>query len=109
MNLREKLRRKLKFIAMYGKVCACCGQDDPRFLTLDHIKNDGGEHRKKMSNHQIYCDATSNYQPERYQLLCYNCNMARHFNIGIDGIGVCPHKDKTKDEWILEVGWMLVN
>jgi hypothetical protein len=28
--------------------CACCGETEERFLTIDHINNDGAEHRRKV-------------------------------------------------------------
>ncbi len=31
-----------------GYVCTCCGETRELFLTLDHINNDGAEHRKQL-------------------------------------------------------------
>jgi hypothetical protein len=33
-------------IAAYGGRCACCGEFERDFLTLDHVNNDGAEHRR---------------------------------------------------------------
>lgn len=93
--LRDRIRAKLRFISMYGGKCACCGEDDPRFLSLDHIASDGSTHRKELADNQIMAQAITEYQPARFQILCYNCNCGRSANKG-----VCPHKDKTREEWI---------
>jgi|SRR5215831_682854 len=101
-SVRDRIKKKLKFVSMYGGMCACCGLDDPRFLTLDHIKNDGKGHREELYMIQIYRDALNSYQPDRYQILCFNCNMGK----GANG-GVCPHKEGTKEEWLLGVAHFL--
>ncbi|MFA7143490.1 MAG: hypothetical protein WC175_05930 [Candidatus Dojkabacteria bacterium] len=80
---------KNKFIEMYGGICNCCGEDNPKFLTLDHVKNDGYISRgNSKSNTNEVREAIAKYDPERYQILCYNCNMGKARNYG-----VCPHKD----------------
>jgi hypothetical protein len=64
-------------------------------LTLDHVNSDGSKHRQNLADNQIMANAVANYQPELYQILCYNCNCGRSANGGI-----CPHKDKTKEEYL---------
>ncbi len=80
---------KFKFIDMYGGKCACCGEDNPQFLSLDHVEEDGKEDilAFKMNRYQLYKNATASYQSEKYQLLCYNCNLGKSTNGG-----VCPHR-----------------
>lgn len=78
-----------KILELYGHSCACCGETEPIFLTLDHINNDGAKERK-MGPRTSYAQAIKSYDPTRYQILCYNCNMGRARNKGI-----CPHKQKT--------------
>lgn len=102
--LRDRIRTKQKFLALYGGQCSCCGQTDPRFLTLDHVKNDGNEHRKDFADSSIMMLAIRNFQPERFQILCYNCNCGKSTNGG-----VCPHKDKTLEEHLAYVEIMLEN
>ena len=120
--MRESDYQKLKqqFLEMYGYVCACCGEFNPKFLTLDHIKNDGADERafivwdgppqfKKPMPRMSYRptmhflrDAVLKYQPEKYQILCFNCNCARAHNDG-----VCPHKRELKGEKTTRI-WRLV-
>ena len=70
-------------IKAYGGKCSCCGNSDPRFLTLDHKNNDGNKHRKNVTD--TYRWAIANNFPDTLQLLCYNCNMGKSI------YGVCPH------------------
>jgi hypothetical protein len=100
-NIRAGIRRhKIKtrdsvYCAYGGYVCACCGETKPKFLTIDHIDNNGAEHRKAISGPNNRCGSfdvyrwlKANHYPKGFQVLCYNCNCGRHRNGGI-----CPHKD----------------
>lgn len=84
VDCRRKLRSK--FLEMYGGKCICCHIDEEAFLALDHIQDDGGVHRKQRTSYGIYVDATAKHDPERFQILCHNCNFAKYRN------GVCPHQ-----------------
>lgn len=76
--------------AGYGNQCACCGELNVGFLTLDHVNRDGAEKKRTLklhSNLQTYRIAIEQNFPNDYQLLCFNCNCGRErFD------GVCPHK-----------------
>lgn len=82
--------------AAYGGFCKCCGEDDPAFLTMDHINNDGAEHRREIGalhngryvkgGVDFYRWVERNNFPSYLQLLCFNCNCAKH------RVGVCPHQ-----------------
>lgn len=79
MNKSKKYRLglKQKLLDLYGHSCKMCGCEDEECLTLDHIFNNGSEDRKKMNNMDIYRVAVENYSPEKYQILCANCNSGR--------------------------------
>jgi hypothetical protein len=85
-------RRKVKINAMshYSKgqpVCACCGETELTFLTIDHINNDGNKHRKEEPKaRQLYPWLIKNNFPEGFQVLCWNCNVGKKY------YGRCPHK-----------------
>lgn len=64
---------------MYGGRCVCCGIDRPIFLALDHVQNDGNVERSGGSNRSSYRRAVKEYRPDRYQILCHNCNFAKHW------------------------------
>lgn len=83
------LRREM--IQAYGAACACCGENEPGFLQLDHIYNDGAESRRKYQNgrQEVLALKRSSWPQDRHQLLCANCNFGKALNGGI-----CPHKSK---------------
>lgn len=73
-----------------GYRCACCGETEPLFLTLDHINNDGQEHRKKVKNWSgagMYKWIIKHNFPPIFQVYCFNCNLGKRRNHGI-----CPHQ-----------------
>jgi len=65
--------------------CAKCGFSDIRALCLDHIYNDGAEERRRITNgekrslngQKIYQWIKKNNFPNRYQILCFNCNIIK--------------------------------
>lgn len=78
-----------KAIDTYGGKCACCEEAEFDFLALDHINGDGHIERKLQSDHKTYRAAVLTYQPEKYRVLCHNCNN------GYAIYGVCPHADAS--------------
>lgn len=94
---KEKVRRAV-FNAYGGHKCVCCGETERKFLTLDHVNNDGAEHRVKIagkrtaSGWQTYYWLYRNGFPSGLQVLCMNCNFGKRMNNG-----VCPHKERRND------------
>ena len=88
-NQREKV------IEFYGNVCACCGEENEMFLSIDHINGNGRKHRKEIGSNAIYRWLIRNKFPDGYRVLCMNCNWGRERNGGI-----CPHivQSATKSE-----------
>jgi hypothetical protein len=74
----------------YGKVCACCGESNPMFLSIDHINGGGTKQRKEIKREKITTWLVRNNFPKGFQTLCFNCNWGKHINHGI-----CPHKDTS--------------
>ena len=73
----------------YGGKCACCGESEWAFLHIDHINDDGAEHRRRDSTAAaIYNWLRKNDFPPGFQVLCANCNLAKYH------YGVCPHQRK---------------
>lgn len=82
---------KLEAINHYGGKCACCGETQIAFLQIDHINNDGAEHRReieKASHGRVPMTLwlKRNNYPDGFQVLCANCNVAKQI------AGTCPHK-----------------
>jgi hypothetical protein len=96
---KERAQLKLAFLEAFNSTCTCCGENDPRFLTLDHVNNDGNKHRETLKEHQIMREAKNEGWPRaKYTCLCLNCNLGRSVNGGI-----CPHKCKSKEEYKAEL------
>lgn len=89
-STRAKLRADV--LGAYGGICSCCKESNEKFLTIDHINNDGAEHRRSLhpraSAQTLYTWLRRNEYPDRFQVMCYNCNCGRYKNGGI-----CPHKE----------------
>lgn len=71
----------------YGAFCKCCGEEEKLFLEVDHINNDGAEHRKMIKGMDICVWLVNNNYPDDFQILCANCNHGKYRNAGI-----CPHE-----------------
>ena len=77
----------------YGRFCACCGEDEPVFLSLDHINGDGAAHRRetrKRSGASMYSLLIREGFPAGFQVLCFNCNFAKRTG------EACPHASISK-------------
>lgn len=93
--------RDAAFAAYGGYRCACCGETEPKFMTLDHIKNDGAKFRKSVypankrgntAGYHTYYWLARNKFPAGFQVLCMNCNYGKRMNGG-----VCPHETRCND------------
>lgn len=85
-NYRQKLRTEM--ISAYGGKCTCCSESIYEFLTLEHLNNDGSQHRKNTSK-DLGCllDLKKRGWPkDGYTVLCMNCNFAKKYKRG------CPHR-----------------
>ena len=84
---------RVEFLIAYGGKCACCGETQSLFLELDHILNNGAEHRRAVGNNQqVMLELKRSGWPKgEYQLLCCNCNRGKALNGGI-----CPHQQKDQ-------------
>lgn len=57
--------------------CRSCGQGDIDVLNVDHIENNGMEHRKKVPTSSILRWIIQNDYPSGFQILCANCNLKK--------------------------------
>jgi hypothetical protein len=90
-NKARNVALRLEVMTAYGGKCVCCGESGIDFLSIDHINNDGAKHRRSVG-----CSGggtfyrwlqKQGYPKEDFQILCYNCNLAKA-HCG----GVCPHQ-----------------
>jgi hypothetical protein len=93
--MRGKRRdNRQKVFDHYGWECACCGEAEPVFLTIDHVNNDGNVHRRSLDGignggSPFFDWLVRKDFPEGFQTLCRNCNWGKHANGG-----VCPHQTR---------------
>ena len=71
---------KNKVFAAFGCKCNMCNETDRRVLQLDHVNGGGNKERKKMNSLARYTRALK--EPEKYQILCANCNVVKKFENG---------------------------
>lgn len=84
---KSKAKIKTQVIKYYGGKCACCGEKQQEFLTIDHIDGGGTAHRRKMGTggSRFYNWLHKQNYPSGYRVLCFNCNAAEGL------FGYCPH------------------
>jgi hypothetical protein len=88
-RFQEKLKREV-FAAYGGYRCACCGEAERKFLSIDHVNGGGQKHRRQIGDSEMYSWLRKNGFPPGFQVLCHNCNMGKAL-----GGGVCPHRGGT--------------
>jgi len=74
--------------------CACCGNRFLSFLTIDHIDNNGAEHRRQIKaagGSGLYGWLKRANYPAGFQVLCWNCNCSKAYSKD----HVCEHKRKS--------------
>jgi predicted HNH restriction endonuclease len=92
INERSRERNwalRVEAIQRYGGVCSCCGEEEMKFLTLDHPNGDGATHRRQLkvkAGVQFYKALRREDYATPMQVLCFNCHMAK------DKWGTCPHQ-----------------
>ncbi|MET0604183.1 MAG: hypothetical protein ABW167_19520 [Baekduia sp.] len=92
-NAAYQQRQKRKLMDALGGVCACCGERELAFLTLDHIGgNVPSEHFKAdgksrlSAKHLFKLIEAKGFPRNRYRVLCFNCNVATAHG------RTCPHE-----------------
>mgnify|MGYP001599706083 FL=1 len=68
--------------------CACCGETNLVFLSIDHIDGGGNKHRREIHTNggtKLYQWLRQKFYPPGYRVLCMNCNHATRFR------QACPH------------------
>lgn len=68
--------------------CACCKINILEFLSIDHKKGGGTQHKKTIGAH-LYEWLKKNKFPAGFRILCHNCNQS------LGAYGYCPHNVDT--------------
>lgn len=104
MHQRNKNRR-LEIIYWYSNGAMCCsecGEITIQFLSIDHINNDGGKEKKIYKGNIINHIIRNNF-PDKYQILCHNCNTIKHMKTLTRKNPSAPYhkyRDKAKREML---------
>ena len=93
---RERRLETLRHYSGGIPKCACCGETETAFLCMDHINGGGLQHRREITGGDgngvdLPMWLLRNGFPDGFQVLCFNCNCAKH------KVGICPHR--LKDEY----------
>lgn len=104
---KQRLRRsdvKQKCIDVLGGRCKNCGAADIDVLCVDHVNDDGqAERASGVISISIFRRIVRKEQLDRYQILCFNCNLRKSILRDRSGnpTGVnkkCPTCSLTKDQ-----------
>lgn len=82
--------KEAAFLHYGGWECTCCGNSMREALQIDHVNNDGAEHRKGTgcgTGIKFYRWLKASGYPPGFTVLCASCNTAKQLNGGI-----CPHE-----------------
>lgn len=100
VRARRHHRYKIEVLKRYGgnpPKCANCGEQRYECLQIDHITDDGWKERKKIPSGENFYSwlRKQPYQPNKYQVLCANCNAIKRTR------GLLSYKGglKTIEEW----------
>ena len=118
--LSEQGRKdKREFVDAYGGCCYCCGETEIAFLTVEHLRDDGHLHRKKIANSKTnpgggaivinHLKKQGWPKDKGITVACNNCNMGREANIRLSksrgyGSKHCPHGIHLRIVKMLDVG-----
>lgn len=93
-KIRIQREKDELYTRLGGYVCACCGETEKLFLTLEH-KNGGGRRERQYfgGSGRLIRDLLKRKDLSGYEILCMNCNRGKYLNGGI-----CPHKTKQLKE-----------
>jgi hypothetical protein len=87
-GVHKKTYYRINLIKVLESKCACGGESDSKYLTIDHINNDG--YLKRHIRTKEHREAVRLYEqtlliPQELQVLCWDCNTAKAIK------GFCPH------------------
>jgi len=94
---KKTIELRAKVFTHYGRKCACCGESDIRFLTLDHTEVMGSKDPRvhfalsgwRMTGLALYRRLIKLGYPKGFQPFCWNCNQGK----ALYGGGIqCPHE-----------------
>jgi len=99
---RTTLKRKV--IAHYGGKCEWCYTTDVAVLCIDHIENDGADHRRELgfNGASTYAWLKKNRYPQGFQVLCANCNFIKEMEHRKEALGIKHFESEADKKVALE-------
>jgi hypothetical protein len=103
----ERSRLWLEMMDALGGKCACCGEDHPQLLTLEHVSGgrhfygrrygrDGKEYQQSNTYVEIRRAKREGWNRSNWELLCGSCNFSKgHY-------GQCPHRSGVTREQVID-------
>lgn len=83
---KKRIEYREAVLNAYGRKCTCCGEANVAFLSIEHLRRDGEEHRRKChGSFGVLQDIVRRGFPAEFTVLCMNCNWGKRG-------GECPHK-----------------
>lgn len=79
-KFKEQVLRMYNFSSAESVRCTHCTESRLDALTIDHIANNGSTHRKLVGSDSFYRKLHNEGYPSGFQVLCYNCNIAKYLN-----------------------------
>jgi hypothetical protein len=89
LNREKYNKEKQELIDAYGGKCECCGVEDIKTLSIDHIYGGGKAHCKEIGGGGTVLYKwlrKKGYPKDKFRLLCMNCNRS------LGSYGYCPHQ-----------------
>jgi hypothetical protein len=69
---------RIEVLSHYGGKCSFCGDSNLNHLSIDHINNDGAEHRRNgFKSGKLYRWLRDNNYPDGFQVLCFTHNFEK--------------------------------
>jgi hypothetical protein len=87
---------KTRIVEAYGGSCACCKEKEITFLTVEHTKKDGMDHRQVKGNFYAHLVRMNFPKDQGLLILCMNCNWAERNG------KTCPHKKSASTSAVVE-------
>jgi hypothetical protein len=82
---------KVQVVDAYGGRCACCGETEIAFLSVDHIHGGGNKHRRSLDKRYGFGGIyewlrDQGFPKDEFRILCMNCQIATRYG------RECPHQ-----------------
>lgn len=84
VKLQNQTIKDEVYKAYGGYRCSWCGTTDKEALTIDHVFNNGSQHRKEIGGSLNTLKWLKRHRfPAGFQVLCRNCNWSKHRGVNV--------------------------